>query len=371
MADNRKYYYLKLKENFFDSDSIVLLEDMKDGILYSNILLKLYLKSLKNGGKLQLDEHIPYTAQMIATLTRHQIGTVERALEIFRQLGLVEQLDSGAFYMTDIELMIGQSSILSLCELIVGGKDGLQPVQKTIIDRCVRLVYQTYLNDPRPENMPILEDLYNLLRSQEEKEAQYIATALEIYVTGSLNVFNHQSNVDINNRIVCYDIKELGKQLKKIGMLVVQDQVWNRVTINRAAHKSTRYYIDEMHLLLKEEQTAAYTVEIWKRFRKWGGIPTGITQNVKDLLSSREVENIFENSDFVYMLNQAGGDRQILAKQLGISTHQLSYVTHSGEGEGLLFYGSTILPFVDHFPKNTELYRIMTTKPQELKKEDE
>ena len=268
-------------------------------------------------------------------------------------------------------LSLKSDFILSLCELIVGGKEGLQPVQKTIIDRCVRLVYQDYLNDPRPENMPILEDLYNLLRAQDEKEAQYIATALEIYVTGSLNVFNHQSNVDINNRIVCYDIKELGKQLKKIGMLVVQDQVWNRVTINRAAHKSTRYYIDEMHLLLKEEQTAAYTVEIWKRFRKWGGIPTGITQNVKDLLSSREVENIFENSDFVYMLNQAGGDRQILAKQLGISPHQLSYVTHSGEGEGLLFYGATILPFVDHFPKDTELYRIMTTKPQELKKEDE
>ena len=190
-------------------------------------------------------------------------------------------------------LSLKSDFILSLCELIVGGKEGLQPVQKTIIDRCVRLVYQTYLNDPRPENMPILEDLYNLLREQEEKEAQYIATALEIYVTGSLNVFNHQSNVDINNRIVCYDIKELGKQLKKIGMLVVQDQVWNRVTINRAAHKSTRYYIDEMHLLLKEEQTAAYTVEIWKRFRKWGGVPTGITQNIKDLLASREIENIF------------------------------------------------------------------------------
>ena len=191
-----------------------------------------------------------------------------------------------------------------------------------------------YLNDPPPGEYAILEDLYDLLRAQDEKEAQYIATALEIYVTGSLNVFNHRSNVDINNRIVCYDIKELGKQLKKIGMLVVQDQVWNRVTINRAARKSTRYYIDEMHLLLKEEQTAAYTVEIWKRFRKWGGIPTGITQNVKDLLSSREVENIFENSDFVYMLNQAGGDRQILARQLGISPHQLSYVTHSGRGRG-------------------------------------
>ena len=264
-------------------------------------------------------------------------------------------------------LSLKSDFILSLCELIVGGKDGLQPVQKTIIDRCVRLVYNDYLNDPRPENMPILEDLYNLLRAQDEKEAQYIATALEIYVTGSLNVFNHRTTVNINNRIVCYDIKELGKQLKKIGMLVVQDQVWNRVTVNRAAHKSTRYYIDEMLLLLKEEQTAAYTVEIWKRFRKWGGIPTGITQNVKDLLASREVENIFENSDFVYMLNQAGGDRQILAKQLNISPHQLSYVTHSSEGEGLLFYGSVILPFVDRFPKDTELYRIMTTKPQEVK----
>ena len=262
-------------------------------------------------------------------------------------------------------LSLKSDFILSLCELIVGGKEGLQPVEKTIIDRCVRLVYQKYLNDPKPENMPILEDLYNALREQDEKEAQYIATALEIYVTGSLNVFNHRTNVDIQSRIVSYDIKELGKQLKKIGMLIVQDQVWNRVTVNREAHKSTRYYIDEMHLLLKEEQTAAYTVEIWKRFRKWGGIPTGITQNVKDLLSSREVENIFENSDYIYMLNQASGDRQILAKHLNISPHQLSYVTHSGEGEGLLFYGSVILPFVDRFPKDTELYRIMTTKPQE------
>ena len=190
-------------------------------------------------------------------------------------------------------LSLKSDFILSLCELIVGGKDGLKPVEKTIIDRCVRMVYQDYLNDPKPENMPILGDLYNCLRKQEEKEAQFVATALEIYVTGSLNVFNHQTDVDVSNRVVCYDIKELGKQLKKIGMLIVQDQVWNRVTINREAQKSTRYYIDEFHLLLKEEQTAAYSVEIWKRFRKWGGIPTGITQNVKDLLASREVENIF------------------------------------------------------------------------------
>ncbi len=263
-------------------------------------------------------------------------------------------------------LSLKSDFILSLCELIVGGKDGLAPVEKTIIDRCVRLVYRDYLNDPRPEKMPVLEDLYDALRAQEEKEAQYVATALEIYVTGSLNVFNHRTSVDIGSRIVCYDIKQLGTQLKKLGMLIVQDQVWNRVTINRAEHKTTRYYVDEFHLLLKEEQTASYSVEIWKRFRKWGGVPTALTQNVKDLLASREIENVLENSDFIYMLNQASGDRQILAAKLNISPHQLSYVTHSGEGEGLLFYGNTIIPFVDHFPKDTELYRIMTTKPQEV-----
>ena len=265
----------------------------------------------------------------------------------------------------DNPLSLKSDFILSLCELIVGGRDGLQPIEKTIIDRAVHIIYQPYLNDPTPENVPILEDLYNTLRKQDEKEAKTLATALEIYVTGSLNVFNHRTNVDVNNRLVCYDIKELGKQLKKLGMLIVQDQVWGRVTANREAHKSTRYYIDEFHLLLKEEQTAAYSVEIWKRFRKWGGIPTGITQNVKDLLASQEIENIFENSDYIYMLNQAAGDREILAKKLGISQHQLSYVTQSGEGEGLLFYGNVILPFVDRFPKDLKLYSIMTTKPTE------
>lgn len=266
----------------------------------------------------------------------------------------------------DNPLALKADFILSLCELIVGGKEGLQPIEKTVIDRCVHQIYQHYFEDPKPENMPLLEDLYHALLQQEEKEAHRVATALEIYVKGSLNLFNHRTNVDINNRFVCYDIKELGKQLKKIGMLIVQDQVWGRVTANRSAGKTTRYYMDEFHLLLKEEQTAAYSVEIWKRFRKWGGIPTGITQNVKDLLSSREVENIFENSDFVYMLNQAAGNRQILAQQLNISPHQLSYVTHSGEGEGLLFYGNVILPFVDHFPTDLALYKIMTTKLSDI-----
>jgi hypothetical protein len=261
-------------------------------------------------------------------------------------------------------LTLKSDFLLSLCELIVGGKDGLQPVERTIIDRCTRLVYRDYLADPSPERMPVLGDLHNLLCAQPEPEAKRLATALEIYVSGSLNVFNHRTNVDIDSRLVCYDIKELGKGLKKIAMLILQDAVWNRVTLNRLARRTTWFYIDEMHLLLKEEQTAAYTVEIWKRFRKWGGIPSGLTQNVKDLLASREIENVFENSDFIYLLNQAPGDRAILAQQLGISPHQLSYVTHSGPGEGLLIYGSVIIPFTDRFPKG-EIYSLLTTKASE------
>ena len=266
----------------------------------------------------------------------------------------------------DNPLALKADFILSLCELVVGGKEGLKPVEKTVIDRCVHKIYAPYFEHPCPETVPMLEDLYNALLTQDEPEAHHVAAALEIYVKGSLNIFNHRTNVDIDNRIVCYDIKQLGKQLKKLGMLIVQDQVWGRVTANRSVGKSTRYYADEFHLLLKDEQTAAYSVEIWKRFRKWGGIPTALTQNVKDLLASPEVSNIFENSDFVYMLNQANGDRQILAKQLNISPHQLSYVTHSGEGEGLLFFGNVILPFVDHFPKDLELYRILTTRLSEV-----
>ena len=263
-------------------------------------------------------------------------------------------------------LALKSDFVLSFCELIIGGRDGLEPIEKTVIDRSVTRIYQKYFENPQPQNMPILEDLYEEIKKQPEQEAGRIASALELYVKGSLNVFNHHTNVDISNRIVCFDIKELGKQLKKLGMLVVQDQIWNRVTINRNEHKSTRYYCDEFHLLLKDEQTAAYSVEIWKRFRKWGGIPTGITQNVKDLLSSAEIENIFENSDYIYMLNQAQGDREILAKKLGISPQQLSYVTQSGAGEGLLFYGNTIIPFIDRFPKDTKLYKLMTTIPQEV-----
>ena len=262
----------------------------------------------------------------------------------------------------DNPLGVKSDFILSLCELIMGSRHGIEAQERSVIDRCLPIVYQDYFANAIPENMPTLGDLYECLLKQPEQQARRISTALEIYVNGSLNVFNHRTNVELDNRIVCFDIRDLGKQLKKLGMLIVEDAVWNRVSANRQKRKSTRYYIDEAHLLLKEEQTAAYTVEIWKRFRKWGGMPTFITQNVKDLLASREIENIFENSDFILMLNQASGDRDILAKHLSISPKQLSFVTNSGEGEGLLFFGNTIIPFIDRFPTDLKLYRLMTTK---------
>ena len=257
--------------------------------------------------------------------------------------------------------------LLSFCELVLDRPGGLQAVEKTVIDRCARQIYQKFYKDPREENMPILEDLYNKLMEQEEPEAKHVAKSLEMYVHGSQNIFNHRTNVNVTNRLVCFNVKELGGQLKKIGMLIIQDYLWGRVSKNRSQGISTRYYIDEMHLLLKEPQTAAYTVEIWKRFRKWGGIPTGITQNIKDFLNSSEIENIFENSDFIVMLSQGSEDRNILAKHLNISDEQLAFVTHAGVGQGLLFYGDVILPFEDHFPTDTELYRIMTTKMSEVK----
>ncbi len=280
----------------------------------------------------------------------------------------VNPMDISLNYSEDDDpITLKSDFILSLCELVVGGKYGLTPEERSIIDRCTRQVYTKYFKDPVPENMPVLEDLYNLLCGYAEtnEAAQHVTASLELYVTGSQNLFNHKTNVDISNRLVCFDIKEIGKSLRKLGMLIIQDQVWNRVSENREEGRSTWYYMDEFHLLLKEEQTASYSVEIWKRFRKWGGIPTGITQNVKDLLASKEVENILDNSEFICMLNQMSGDREILAEKLGISEYQLSHVTNSAQGKGLLFYGDVILPFIDNFPKDTKLYRLMTTKPQE------
>ena len=263
-------------------------------------------------------------------------------------------------------LALKSDFVLSFCELIMGSKTGLEAIEKTVIDRAVQMIYQPYFADPRPENMPVLGDLLDALMAQGIPEAERVAQALDLYVNGSLNFFNHRTTVDIRNRLVCFDIKGLGKNLKKPGMLIVQDAVWNTVTVNRSIGRATWYFVDEFHLLLKEEQTAAYSAEVWKRFRKWGGIPTGATQNPKDLLSSPEIENILENSDFIYLLNLSAGDRKLMTERLNISAEQLAYVTNADPGSGLLFFQNVILPFRDEFPKDTELYKLLTTKPGEV-----
>lgn len=258
--------------------------------------------------------------------------------------------------------------ILTMMELIAGGKAGLSARQKTIVDKCVRQIYKPYIENPTSDNVPILEDLFNAFKEARTIEGNELADALELYVHGSLNVFNNRTSINANNRLICFNIKELGSNLRELGMLVLQDHVWNKVTTNRNRSKRTWYYMDEFHKLLAEEQTSNYSIEFWKRFRKWGGIPTGITQNVKDLLTSPRIETILENSDFVYLLNQAAGDRFILQKKLGISDYQANYITNSGEGEGLIVFNGVILPFKDKFPKEKSLYAVMTTKTDEIKR---
>ena len=257
--------------------------------------------------------------------------------------------------------------LLSLCELIVGGKDGLQPVEKTVIDRCVRLVYRELALGLETAKTPILQDLYDLLCQQPEPEARRIATALELYCTGSLNMFNFPTNVDLNSRVTCFVLKNLGENLRKIAMHVTNELVTSAVNSNFQNGMATWCYFDEFHVLLRDSLTASYFVAVWKMLRKKGCVPSALTQNVKDLLASREIENILENTDFMVLLSQAQGDRAILAKQLGISAHQLSYITQSESGKGLLFYGNTTIPVIDRFPQDTEIYRLLTTRPEDMK----
>lgn len=274
-------------------------------------------------------------------------------------------------------LKVKSDFLITLCDLVAGGKEGLANDEKGIIDDCIRKVYEAYFENPVPENMPILEDLYDALLQYEpknvapalqqeaKKKAVRIANSLVLYVRGSQNYFNHRTNVDSKNRIMCFDIRDLGSQLKELGMLVVQDAVWNRVSQNREKRIATRYYCDEFHLLLREKQTAVYAVNVWKRFRKWGGVPTALTQNVGDFLRSEEIEGILGNSDFVYLLNQNAKDQRILAEKLGLSEKQLMYVTNSEAGSGLILFDNVVIPFVDKYPAGTKTYAIMNTKPEE------
>ena len=276
-------------------------------------------------------------------------------------------------------LKLKSDFLITLCDAVAGGGTGLANDEKGIIDRCIEKIYDEYFKHPAPENMPILEDLYNALIQYEpdravseelavdaRQKAVRIANSLVLYVHGSQNYFNHRTNVDSQNRIVCFDIRDLGKQLKELGMLIVQDAVWNRVSKNRERRVATRYYCDEFHLLLRDRQTAQYSVEIWKRFRKWGGIPTGLTQNVGDFLRSEEIEGILGNSDFIYLLNQNAKDQVILADKLGLSERQLEYVTNSDSGCGLILFNDVVIPFADRYPTDTKTFRIMNTRPEEV-----
>ena len=259
--------------------------------------------------------------------------------------------------------------LLSLCELILGGKEGLQPIEKTVVDRCVRLVYRELALGIGDGKMPLLQDLYAVLCEQPEPEARRIATALELYCTGSLNLFNHPTNVNVDNsRVVCVVLKGMGENLRKIAMHIVNELVTQAVGRNFAEGRATWCYFDEFHILLQDALSASYFVRVWKMLRKLFCVPSALTQNVKDLLYSREIENILENSDFMILLAQAAGDRAILARQLGISEYQLSYISHSHPGEGLLFYGSTTIPFVDRFPPG-EIYDLLTTRPEDMAKD--
>ncbi len=265
----------------------------------------------------------------------------------------------------DSPLSMKADFLLSLCELVVGGKEGLQPIERTVIDRCVRLVYRELALGLETAKTPLLQDLYEELLRQPEPEARRVATALELYCTGSLNLFNHPTNVNLNSRVVCIVLKGLGENLRKIAMHVTNEFVTAAVNANFNEGIATWCYFDEFHILLRDALTASYFVAVWKMLRKKGCIPSALTQNVKDLLASREIENILDNTDFMILLSQAQSDRAILAKQLGISEHQLSYITHANAGEGLLFYGNVTIPFVDRFPKG-EIYDLLTTRPEDM-----
>ena len=264
----------------------------------------------------------------------------------------------------DSPLSMKADFLLSLCELVVGGKEGLQPIEKTVIDRCVRLVYRDLALGVGDGRMPLLQDLYEELLKQPEPEARRVATALELYCTGSLNLFNHPTNVKTDCRVVCIVLKGMGDNLRKIAMHVTNEFVNSSVNTNYQSGISTWCYFDEFHVLLRDQLTASYFVSIWQMLRKRGCVPSALTQNVKHLLASPEIQNILDNTDFMILLSQAQSDRAILAKQIGISEHQLSYITQSNSGEGLLFYGSVTIPFVDRFPRG-EIYDLLTTKPED------
>lgn len=277
----------------------------------------------------------------------------------------INAMDMNADYGDGANPVILKSEfILSLCEQLIGSSN-LGAKQKSIIDRCTANVYRIYQQGNYQGVAPTLQDFREELLKQDEPEAKEIALAIELFTNGSLNTFAINTNVDTSNSLICYDILDLGKQLQPIGMLVVLDSILNRITSNRAKGRNTYIFIDEIYLLFQYEYSANFLFTLWKRVRKYGAFCTGITQNVEDLLQSHTARTMLANSEFIIMLNQASTDRLELAKLLNISDTEVSYITNVGAGEGLAKIGNAIVPFENKFPKNTELYKLMTTKPGE------
>ena len=276
----------------------------------------------------------------------------------------INAMDMNADYGDGNPVILKSEFILSLCEQLIGSGN-LGAKQKSLIDRCTANVYRVFQQGNYQGIPPTLQDFREELLRQNEPEAKEIALAIELFTNGSLNTFAMQTNVDTSNNLICYDILDLGKQLQPIGMLVVLDSILNRITSNRAKNKNTYIFIDEIYLLFQYEYSANFLFTLWKRVRKYGAFATGITQNVEDLLQSHTARTMLANSEFIIMLNQASTDRIELAKLLNISDPQMSFITNVGAGEGLIKVGSSIVPFVNHFPKNTKLYKLFTTKPGE------
>ena len=271
--------------------------------------------------------------------------------------------------MDENPVSIKSEFLISLFDQLLKSNDsrlggGVGAKDKSIIDRCAIKVYGEYLSG-KSEYMPTLVDFRNELLRQPEDEAGDLALSLEIFTTGSLDAFAHQSDVNTNNRIVAYDILELGEQMKSIGLLIMLDNIFNRVMANRRRGKYTRVYVDEAHLYFKNPYSADFLLKCWKRFRKYGGLLTGITQNISDCLLNETARGMLSNSEFLLLLNQAPSDRKDLSELLSISDTQMSYITNAGAGRGLIKVGGSIVPFINEFPTDTELYKLMSTKPGE------
>lgn len=262
--------------------------------------------------------------------------------------------------------------IMTICEIMIGGRYGLSPIEESIIDRCVAQIYEPYIAYLHKTNKsydmsktPTMKDFYQTVLMQPQLEAQNIALSLERYVNGALDIFSHHTNLDITNRFTVYDIKDIGTGLKELGLQICLDNIWNKMIENKNKGKRTWFYIDEFYLMMQKPTSAKYIAEIWKRARKWDGYPCAITQNVEDMLKSEEARTVINNCSFITLMGQAPINRQQLSDMLGISPAEQKYIEAAKPGMGLLYVNEDIVPINDDFPKNTKLYKMMTTKPDE------